>query len=207
MHMAVIFTNRSMEAKHPMTFDFPIRFSDAQKICISVFIRHWKISDPENSAIHFLMHWKENEVTHVLWPPGKTPLDHYIYILFVDFTSSSLDVCMITSVLVSFKASEASWEVSVSAITTVLSSLDANEHEGSFISSSTCSWPSALPESESALFPKQNQTSSIVFQAHQNSQAQYSNNKRILLEKCQCTLPFIHLAVDVWQSYPQDFAT
>ncbi len=47
-----------MKAKHPMAYYFTIRFCDAQKFCISVFIRHWKVSDPENSAIPFLKYWK-----------------------------------------------------------------------------------------------------------------------------------------------------
>lgn len=117
--------------------------------------------------------------SHVLWPPEK---DNYIILeihfepcvkLFLDFTSSSLDICKITSVLVSFWDSAASSEVSVSVISTVLSWLDGNEHEGSFIFSSTCSWLSALSESESTLFQKQNQTSSVAFLiSHQNTQAQ-----------------------------------
>lgn len=77
IHMEVIFTNCSMEAEHPMTFYFPIRFCDAQKICITVFIRHWKISDPENSAIHFLKKYWKKSCFHMFCGPQKKTIILY----------------------------------------------------------------------------------------------------------------------------------
>ncbi len=79
---------------------------------------------------------------------------HYI----CEFTSSSLDVCMIVSMFASWAS--ASSEISVSVITTVLSSLEASVLDGSVLFSSISSLTFSF--SASILCLKHNQISSDV---------------------------------------------